>query len=176
MNKIRVVTNKRPVYGEYKYNFQAAVWKTEYLLKSWKRHETPWEWETLANSRSFNDKYDFYAIQSDENTPIDYGFRNSGMGIFRGKWVVDSVDDLFKENGIDIDYAIRGIYSLKDKNTVRMVKDNRLTGEIRSMKSVGLLAYVSKLPWRISRQIRKSAGLPVPQDWIEYKREKERKP
>lgn len=167
--------NLRPIYGEYKHNFQAAVWKTDYLLKSWKKHETPWEWETIGNFRTFNPKYDFYAIQSDEDSPIDYGFRNSGMGIFRGKWVLDTVADLFKNNNIIMDYSIRGVYTPADKNTVRMVNQSKFNNEFRSMKSMGFFAYMYRLIWRGGRQIRKVFGLPVHKDWLEYKRKKEGK-
>ena len=163
--------NKRPVYGEYKFNFQAAVWKTDYLLKSWKKHETPWEWETIANCRSFTDKYDFYSIQSDDNTPIDYGFKNSGMGVYRGKWVLDSVEELFKENDIDIDFTKRGLYTIDDKKTVRMTKNTRLNSEIRSIKSLGIFTSLHHYVWRIIRQIKKLLGFKVPIDWIDYKRQ-----
>lgn len=37
------------------------------------------------------------------------------MGVFRGQWVLDSVEHLFKENDITIDYSIRGVYC-KSKN------------------------------------------------------------
>lgn len=164
--------NLRPIYGEYKFNFQAAVWKTGYLLKNWKKHETPWEWETVANFRSFTKKYDFYAIQNDNNSPIDYGFRNSGMGIFRGKWVLDTVNNLFRENDINIDYSVRGIYSEKDKNIVRMKKQSRVYDEIRTIKSTGIISYVGRFLWRIKRQLRKCFGKPIPKDYIEYMRKK----
>lgn len=160
----------RPVYGEYKYSFQAAVWRTDYLLKAWKKHETPWEWEGGGNSRSFTDKYDFYVLQRQADTPIDYGFRHSGMGIYRGKWVIDSVEDLFRENDIHIDFSIRGVYTPADKNRVRMKKNSRLSGEYRAMKSVGLFPYIREGLWRVKRQIDKQRGRDVPRDYIEYKR------
>lgn len=163
--------NIRPICGEYKFNFQAAIWRTDYLLHSWKSHETPWEWETVANFRSFNTKYDFYVLQSDEDTPIDYGFRNSGMGIFRGKWVKDSVEQLFKENDINIDYSVRGFYEKEDKNIVR-IKKTRLNNVISRIKSYGLPLYFCICIWRIIRQIKKKLGMTVPKDYIDYKRKK----
>ena len=161
---------KRPIYGEYKFNFQAAIWKTDYLLKSWKKHESPWEWETIANFRTFNDKYDFYCLKNTGAMPIDYGFRNSGMGVYRGKWVLETVDELFKENDIVIDYSKRGIYTLQDKNTVRMVRQAFFINEFRTLKSTGMIAYTGRLVWRLVRRIKKLIGRPVYRDWIEYKR------
>lgn len=162
----------RPIYGEYKFNFQAAIWRTDYLLKSWRKHETPWEWETVANFRSFDKKYDFYVLQNDADTPIDYGFRNSGMGIFRGKWVRDSVVQLFEENNINIDYSKRGFYENKDKNNVRMKKQTQINNLIRTIRSYGLWLYMKILVWRIYRQIQKKLGMTVPKDYIDYKRKK----
>lgn len=166
---------KRPIVGEYKYNFQAAVWKTDYLLKSWKKHETPWEWETIANFRSFVDKYDFYCLVDDRDTPINYGFSNSGMGIYRGKWVKESVVDLFRDNEINMDFSKRGFYQLSDKNVVRMKKDSIFLDEIRILKSSGITSYGKRMLWRIGRQIRKHLGLPTSKDWIDYKRKQEKR-
>lgn len=166
---------KRPVFGEYKFNFQAAVWKTDYLLKSWKRHETPWEWETIANFRSFTDKYDFYCLIDDKNAPINYGFCNSGMGVFRGKWVEESVVELFRENDIQMDFSKRGFYQLSDKNVVRMKKNSIISNEFRAFKSSGLVSYGERVLWRIGRQIKKRLGQPVPKDWLVYMREQEKK-
>lgn len=165
----------RPVYGEYKFNFQAAIWRTDYLLHSWKKHETPWEWETVANFRSFNKKYDFYTLQNDDDTPINYGFQNSGMGIFRGKWVKDSVVQLFEEHNIHVDYDKRGFYENKDKDIVRMKKGTGINNVIRTIRSYGLWLYIRIFIWRIVRQIQMKFGRTVPKDYIDYKRKQIKK-
>lgn len=162
----------RPVYGEYKLNFQAAIWNKKKLIESWKMHETPWEWETIANYRTFKSNWAFYVINDDKNTPIDYGFKHSGMGVFRGKWILDSVEKLFKENNIVVDFSKRGIYTTKDKNIQRMVKSNRMVREFRNCRSLGISYYTCCLLWRIYQQMRKLMGLDYSTDYIEFKREK----
>lgn len=165
---------KRPVYGEYKFNFQAAIWRTEKLLGFWKKHETPWEWETIGNIRSFDEKLDFYVLEGANNSPIDYGFDEKGMGIFRGKWVIDTVKELFENHDIYVDYSVRGIYTKEDKNKVRMVTQNGgLYQEKRFLKSVGIKKFIEIELWRVIRFLKKSKGQTVAKDYIEYKREKE---
>lgn len=165
---------KRPIYGEYKLNFQAAVWKTEKLLKLWKKHETPWEWETIGNIRSFEKNLIFYVLEDKNINPIDYGFDVNGMGIFRGKWVINTVEKLFRDHKIEIDYSIRGVYKQENKNIIRMIpKTNIFYREIRFLKSVGIKMFLKIELWRIIRFIKKKMKKPVATDYISYKREKE---
>lgn len=159
---------KRPIVGPYKYNFQASVWRTDYLIKSWKAFETPWEWELVGNYRSFTSKYDFYTISRNTDLPIDYGYKDEGMGIYRGKWVIDSVDELFKEHGIDIDYSKRGIYCDTDKNLVRMRKKTKINDEYRFARSVGITEYVKYIAWVLKRKFISEKNLE--KTYYEYRR------
>ena len=143
----------RPVCGRFKYNFQAAVWRTEYLQRSWKAHETPWEWEGVGNYRSFTKNYDFYTIQKREVPPIDYGFQHWPWGIVKGKWAVESVDGLFRTNNIHIDYLIRGIYKEEEEITPRIGVHTRWIMEFRGLKSLGVIGYTKSLLWRISGRL-----------------------
>lgn len=141
----------RPPCGNYKYNFQASVWKTEYLLKSWRKSDTPWTWECYGNYRSFNKKYNFYTINKNATVPIDYGYRNEGMGIYRGKWVVDTVKDLFSAHNISVDFEKRGIYKPEHKNITRM--QNGKSNTFVFAKSIGLMRYFSYLMWCVLRKL-----------------------
>lgn len=164
--------NIRPVYGEYKYNFQAGIWRTDYLLHSWKKHETPWEWETRGSFRSFNKRYNFYVLNPQKALPIDYGFQNKGMGIFRGKWVKESVMQLFEEHQINVDYRKRGFYEDKDKNIIRMKNTSRISDEFRVVKSYGVQLYVKIFIWRTLRKLSCCLGNDVPKDYIDFLRKK----
>lgn len=164
--------SRRPQYGEYKLNFQAAIWRTDLLKKMWKKHETPWEWETVANFRTFNNQYEFYVLDTNQETPLDYGFRNSGMGVFRGKWVIDTVEQLFCDNDISIDYTVRGIYSPEDKNIVRMKKSSKISDEIRCIRSIGVIQYGAILGWRMLQKCKKRFGMHYYTDFVQYNREK----
>lgn len=160
---------ERPKYGEYKLNFQAAIWDKHSLLNFWKKHETPWEWETLANYRTFRTNKKFFVISDDNKIPIDYGFCHSGMGVYRGKWVLNTVEELFKKNDIKIDFTKRGIYKKEDKNIQRMVKTNFFSGEFRKIKSLGIIYYFEIFLWRVKQKILKKD---YSNDYIKYMRNK----
>lgn len=160
----------RPQVGEYKLNFQGAIWNREKLMKYVREHETPWEFETIGSMRTFNSKDWFYVISDEKESPINYG-KKPGLtwGIVRGKWVVEDVKELFEENGITIDYSIRG--ELQKEDLVEFDKNNQ-QGGLRNLRSLGLLLYSKILVWRSFRIVRKILHLPIEQDYIAYLREK----
>lgn len=99
----------------YKLNMQGGIWNTSILKSLWKKSDNPWRWEIFVNYCVLNDKRLFYAINNYEDSPIYYGYKTDGMGVYRGKWVVDDVDPVFKSNGINIDYSIRGVYKKSEE-------------------------------------------------------------
>lgn len=99
-----------PPGAEYVLNLQAAIWRTKDLLSYWDRSVSPWEWEGIVSLRTINDKKKFYCTTSWENAICDYGYMSEGMGVFRGKWVLDDVKPLFEREEIDVDFTQRGIY------------------------------------------------------------------
>ena len=119
----------------YRLNAQACVWRKETLYNSLIDIETPWEWEVYGNIRNdvlIKDK--IYALKDGEREPFCYAFYDyskreedgtyvTRSGVMRGKWCLPSVKKLFKENGIYVDYSIRGIYKEGFK---RKVKRNRI--------------------------------------------------
>ncbi len=133
--------SKRPRKGSYKFNLQAAIWRTKQLKRFWKNHESPWEWEEYGNDRSTYPscakKYDFYVLEDDLNTPFYYGFDLQGMGVFRGKWVYLDVAELFAKHNIEVDYSKRGLYD-PQKDIPKHLK----TSEWKKVKCWGLLHYI----------------------------------
>lgn len=119
----------------YRFNAQACIWRKETLYNSVLDIESPWEWEVYGNLR--NDvliKEKIYSLKDGEREPYDYGFYDYGQkeedgtyvaksGVMRGKWYLPSVEKLFKENGIQVDYSKRGIYKDGFK---RKAKRNKL--------------------------------------------------
>ncbi len=101
---------KRSKIAPYKLNMQAGVWRTDYLRKLWRKNDSPWTWEIYGNSRTFDDKYKFYCLQSLNDTPINYGYDENGMGVFRGQWCGD-IPPLFETEEISMDFSQRGFYS-----------------------------------------------------------------
>lgn len=160
-------------YEDYKYNFQAAIWRTDYLLSSWKRHESPRDWEIIGNYRSFDETKKFYALKDKVNNPINYGYvYGSPWGIWRGKWVPETVDDIFKENGIAVDYGVRGIFH-EEENNLHFVKSKR-DNELTMLKSWGVGLYLKVLMWRIGHFVGSKLGFNTSAGYAEYMRNRRR--
>ena len=112
----------RPRYCNHNYDMQACVWRKDALLKSWRPFESPWEWESASNIRSFDDGYKYYDLDETAKFPIDYidYKKHEWSGIRKGKWVKETVYNLFEENGIEVDYSKRGFFDPeKDVNNMK---------------------------------------------------------
>ena len=106
-------------YAPFKLNMQAAIWKTGALKNYWAPKDNPWIWEVFVNFLTFDSKDIFYSSQRLEDAPLYYGFNPDGMGVFRGKWVIDDVKPLFDKHSIALDYTKRGVY-VKEKSVNRL--------------------------------------------------------
>lgn len=114
---------------KYRFNAQACLWKKEILFNSLLEFESPWDWEMHGNIRNsiLLKDTEIYALKPGAREPYFYDFYRFGeyssdkrtincSPVMRGKWVVGSVDNLFKENDIEIDYSIRGVFKpVKEK-------------------------------------------------------------
>lgn len=112
-----------PLKEKYRYNAQAAIWRTKDLNSSILEQESAWDWEIFGNIRNkkiFSDK-EIYALKYGIKSPYDYNFIQYDKSsqkkiivcspVMRGKWVPEIIDQCFKNNDIKIDYSIRGIYT-----------------------------------------------------------------
>ena len=165
----------RPLYGYYKFNFQAAIWKTEYLLGAWKPHESPWAWEGIGNYRSFDKKHDFYVLRHEESTPLFYGFDGIGhMGIYRGKWYTPDVVPLFEKHNLQIDLSKRGCIDHKIvplQNEKQLSVNQRLRNEVEGLLSFGIALEIKNLLFRLKRKLAISDAKGCA-NYIEYMRRK----
>lgn len=98
----------------YKLNLQAGIWRTDCLKKLWRKNDSPWTWELYGNSRTFEDRYKYYCLESLDNSPIEYGKGYDAWSVFRGKWC-DDIPPLFEKENILIDFSKRGFYSPEEK-------------------------------------------------------------
>ena len=100
-----------PPGSEYVLNLQAAIWRKEVLQEYWKTDISPWEWEIFVNMRTFleNEKK-FYCTTDWRYSICDYGYNADGMGVFRGKWVIQDVAPLFEKENLIVDFSKRGVY------------------------------------------------------------------
>lgn len=106
---------KRPQRGAYRYNCQAALWNREKLLRTMRSYESPWEWEVYGNRRSYRDFSKYYVQTSDSVPILNYNYHTDGSPIYRGRWHLKYVADLFEKNNIHMDYSLRG--TVEDRST-----------------------------------------------------------
>lgn len=164
------------VYGDYvlrnqccewKFNLQGALWRKDVLVSLIKPHENPWDLERMGTIRAFDCADKFYALKKQEQSPIDYG-KKSGLtwGIVRGKWVESSVVDLFRENGIEVDFQERGFLQPEDlKNNHGREKIDFL----KMLKSLGATGTLDLLLWRGGRFIRSRTGMRYYSSYTDYR-------
>lgn len=101
----------------YTLNMQAAVWRTDKLISYWKPDVSPWDWEEFCNlmaARKRDEK--FYCVSKYGAGFCDYGYKLSGMGVHRGRWVYEDVVPFFEEEQIKVDYTRRGFLQ-KEENS-----------------------------------------------------------
>ncbi len=162
----------RPRYCKHNYDMQASVWRRDALIKSWREYESPWEWEGPGNLRSFDDGYKYYDLDDDAPFPIDYidYKKKEWSGLRKGKWVAEIVCDLFKNNGIVIDYSIRGFFDAKkdinpEKTTVKSF--------FREVRSYGTKRRIPATLFRFKRLFAaKVLKKELPVNYCEYLRHK----
>lgn len=158
----------RPKYGEYKMNFQGAIWNKQVLIKCIRSFETPWEIETKGSMRTFEMNERFYTLKDLSLSPIDYG-KKTGLtwGIVRGKWIYEDVVPLFQKQGINVDFEKRGFFDPDNYENItippkRSVKQN--------IESYGIKLWIKMILWRIPHVIQKLFHMKYDIDYIAYKR------
>lgn len=148
----------RPRYCDFNHDMQASIWRREAFISTWKNWESPWEWESMSNIRSFDDGFKYYDKDFETNFPIDYIDYNKGewSGIQKGKWVYGTVVDLFKKNGIEVDYSIRGFYEDDDhkiQSHGKLPSDivKAIWGQLRQFRCLGFKRITPVLLFKIKR-------------------------
>ncbi len=136
-----------PVKMNYRFNAQVCIWRKNVLYDSILDIESPWDWEVYGNQRN---QYIFkhcelYALKYNAPAPYDYNFviyeqstpKNIVVhsAIMRGKWDLSCIETCFKENDINIDYSIRGLYKPETNKPNNKIKEFilKLTKPIRKI-------------------------------------------
>lgn len=162
----------RPQCGEYKLNLQAGIWRRNILIKCLRSHESPWDFEIIGNQRTFWMSEKFYSLMSTMPRIMDYRFNNGlypmKWGVVQGKWVVDTVDALFRSHNIHIDFNERGIYSpLLSKGPVFTYSKRYL------IKSLGIYHYGLIYKWGYICKLACLLGKNMPSSYAAYRRQKQ---
>ncbi len=164
--------SKKDKVSPYKINTMGAVWKKEKLLEYSISCASPWEWEYYGTIRSFFADDEFYACSKD-TTPImnykilspDYKKLNFPQlwGIVRGKWVVESVDELFKSHGIVVDYNQRGVF---DADVLKENMSSKLTASLIELVGEKTAKDIEK--YEKLKRIKKLLHLKYYPDYTQY--------
>ena len=98
---------RKPDRSAYRNSCQPSIWRKSILEEMLSINASPWEWETSTAENP----YEFYVFTGEaDDLAFEYGYHNNKwFGIQKGRWVIHDVLPLFKREGIDIDYSIRGI-------------------------------------------------------------------
>ena len=98
-------------YSDFKQSMLAGIWRKDVFEKSWKKFESPWEWEGFGTLRTFNNGLKYYLSDySNRYNPIFdfYDPEDFLLGITQGKWTENAVNVL-TQNNIQVDFDKRGI-------------------------------------------------------------------
>lgn len=163
----------------YKVNTMGGIWKKDMLKKYSIDKATPWEWEVFGTILTFDTKDRFFAqarnvepIMSYKRIPEkmkeEYNYPQL-WGIVRGKWVVESVDELFKENGIDIDYSVRGVLT---KELLKETRQTKLSVPLEELVGERIAKDIKK--YERNKLLKQKLHLPYDNDYIEYRERKEK--
>jgi hypothetical protein len=97
--------------ANYRINLQAGLWRKDRLRFYLNPRESAWQFERWGSFRAHRTEDTFYCQNLDEfNRQKRYIVPYEPTGIVRGKWHRSAVLELFKANGIDIDFSRRGFY------------------------------------------------------------------
>lgn len=125
--------------SDYYAHTQAALWKTKVLKSLIKLDESGWDFEEYASRRARFFPYNFYSVSySQENPIMEYVM----TGIVRGKWLPECIE-VFKKNGIRVDFSKRGFYIGKLKNPFYRRVLNRFHKIIKSIVNYFTLIYLN---------------------------------
>lgn len=98
---------RKPLGNHYQKSCQPTLWRRSALIELMRENQSAWEWEMTPAPT----KYQYYIwTGSEADLAFEYGYHNNKwFGIQKGKWVIHDVLPLFKKEGIDVDFTIRGI-------------------------------------------------------------------
>ena len=161
----------------YKINTMAGVWKKEKLLQYSIEKATPWEWEYYGSIKAFDADDRFYAVSKDVSPIMNFkilpqaavtlGFPQL-WGIVRGKWVVESVDELFRQHGICVDYSERGVFQPEELK--QSMGNKTLSAPLEELVGKELAGDIRR--FEKMNRVRKIIHVKTYGSYLEYRREK----
>lgn len=106
----------------------SGFWRKEIFYHYVRENETPWQMESYGNLRTWvGHKYEYLVLKENASSAFSFIWKNRGSAIWKGKWFVSLVDDLFKKNGIKVDYSELGCVDEKVTNINDIEPQRNLT-------------------------------------------------
>lgn len=100
---------------KYRADCQPALWRKKELYDVMADGDTPWQFEMFGSKRSARMSHRYLIVDKSWVKKGEYEIiPYVGTGIAKSQWEYDVIP-VFEENGIEIDYSIRGFY---DKGTI----------------------------------------------------------
>lgn len=126
------------LHRPYRISCQCALWRKTELLSLLRDRENAWEWEMYGSTRSASLGHSYFQVSHDyvklgHFEIIPYVF----TGIIKGQWL-EEVQSLFEDNGINIDFQLRGFYH---------------PGNQEPKNQVHLLSTIKILFWRVFNKV-----------------------
>jgi len=98
--------------ARYRFSLQPGLWSRQELLRLLKPGDTAWDFEEKSHKRARRMPGRVLTVNRHIFHPggrLIYPL-DPGGGIFRGKWIRESVVDLFSKHGIEMDFSRRGFF------------------------------------------------------------------
>lgn len=98
-------------YSDFKQNMMPGIWRKDVFETSWRKYESPWDWELFGTIRTFNNGLTYYLSDYHNKYNPVFAVRDPEVGAFgitSGKWTMDAVK-IIQSNNINVDFNARGI-------------------------------------------------------------------
>lgn len=98
------------VKQRYRADCQPALWRKDELYAILEDDYSPWQMEVLGSRKSSRMKHRYLIVDKEWIRPGEFEiFPYVKTGISKAKWLKDVVP-VFADNGIEIDYSVRGFF------------------------------------------------------------------
>ncbi len=95
---------------DYRLNSAPAIWRKHVLLDYTNDGDTPWAWEVFGSYRTWGDSRLFYSLNPKQSDIYSYNHAKGGA-IYRGKWVREVIEQVWRKYSLNIDWSQRGFSS-----------------------------------------------------------------
>ncbi len=166
-----------PPGNNFMLNMQAAIWRTADLQKYWRDNVSPWEWEVYCNVLTTKYPRDkFYCAKEWSTIYMNYGHTQTSdlWGVVKGKWILQDIRPLFEEEGIKVDFSIRGEYSHRKLTPYNRSLDTRREQFSLVFRCLGSISTFYYFLFRIRYKVALILGKSVQTDFFVYLLSKER--